>query len=111
MGKAGVGAAESRCDLAGSKKKGGHPNMDLSKNKKHCQIPVIELQSTPKRYILEMPVFEGIGIWVKYRYPCFGVRLIPPTGGWVLPNRLIQCWFIIPNYEAMQGDDNEHLEV
>ena len=37
---------------------------------------------------------EGIGIWLKYQYPHFGVRPIPPTGGWILPNGLLTSYQI-----------------
>lgn len=41
----------------------------------HTQIPVSK--------------FLGIGIWLKYQHPCFGVRAMSPTDGWILPNRLV----------------------
>lgn len=31
---------------------------------------------------------EGIVMFLKYHYPCFGVRPILPTGGCILPNGL-----------------------
>ena len=52
----------------------------------HAQRPVLKI--------------DGIGILLKYQYPCFGVRPIPPTGVWVYTKQALSL-FCLPHWGAV----------
>lgn len=75
--------------------------------------PVSEIQHTQKICMLDLLVYEGIMVWIlkhntltqtphlgfvgisvflKYQYPCFGVKHIPPTSMWDLPKGSKSCY-------------------